>query len=69
MTNKEKLQQIIWPEIGKISVATISKVTWYQRSYIQQRIYWDVWVSQSFYNKVMEWYEFVLEAQKSVYKR
>lgn len=69
MNYKEELQQKIWPWVDQISVAKISKVSGKPRYDIQSRIYWNINITTNYYNIIMEAYEFIMEAQNTVYKR
>ena len=66
---KEELNKIIGDGIGKISYSKIAKVIWVSKANISHRLSWDTKITQNYYDRIMEAYNFIREVQDSIYKR
>ena len=70
MNYKEELNKIIWTEIWQVSATKIAKAMGLSSPHtIYQRLSWEYKITQAYYKKIIEAYEFIIEAQNTVYKR
>ena len=65
---KEELKKIIGDDLWQISPSKIAKVMWVTLANISQRLSWDTKITQAYYDRIMEAYNVIIDAQKRLLK-